>query len=86
MDTSASGPPDMRSGDVVCIMKGLDQVFILRPADREALHSNGVHPEEDLQGQSELFSLLGDAYVHGCMNGEASTGPGRGPDRDLVLA
>jgi hypothetical protein len=80
------GPPDMQEDDLVCIIKGEPSAYILRPADKESLLRNGVHPQSDLDAHPELFTLLGDAYLHGCMDGEAFTAPDREPDRDFILA
>lgn len=47
------GPDQMRGGDVVCVLSGVDVPLVLR-------HS----------GDSG-FEVIGDAYVHGIMDGEA---------------
>jgi hypothetical protein len=37
-------------------------------------------------GTLEIFEMIGDAYVHGLVNGEALTLPGRGEDREFAIA
>lgn len=48
------GPGDMQVGDTVVIFDGVDVPFILRR----------------LGGQQEAYRLIGEAYVHGAMDGE----------------
>lgn len=80
------GPFDMEAGDLVCIVPGTSVVLILRAVERETLLSSNIHPKEDLDRYTEFFHLIGDAYLHGCMNGEAFTAASRGPDREFVIA
>ena len=80
------GTADMRSGDMVCIVEGADAVFVLRRVDHKTVLSSGIHSQGDLDQHQELFSLVGDAYIHGCMYGEAFTASDRGPDREFALA
>jgi hypothetical protein len=80
------GTADMRSGDLVCIIHGACSVFVLRKLDHDTVLNSGVHAVEDLAGRSELFGLVGSAYINGHMHGEAFTAPGRGPAREFVLA
>ena len=80
------GTADMRNGDMVCIVEGADPVFVLRRVDHDTLLSSGIHSPEDLDQHPELFRLVGDAYIHGCMYGEAFTASDRGPDREFTLA
>lgn len=47
------GPVSMKEGDRVCMIRGAELLFVLRPADGE-----------------NTFTLIGEAYVHGCMDGE----------------
>ena len=80
------GPFNMEAGDLVCIVPGTPVVLILRAVDKETLLSSNVHSKEDLDGHTEFFHLIGDAWLHGCMNGEAFTAASRGPDREFVIA
>lgn len=48
------GPLDMQAGDTLAILNGVDVPFILR-------HEGG---------QAESYRLVGEAYVHGVMDGE----------------
>lgn len=52
-------PPGARAGDWVCLLYGLNTPFVLRPL------------VEGVEGQGEPMSLIGEAYVHGMMDGEA---------------
>lgn len=52
------GPPDAQVGDIACILFGCSVPVILRP-----------HP-----GQEKHFTLVGESYIHGLMEGEALTG------------
>ena len=54
------GPVDCQEGDVVCILPGSTVPLILRPAE-----SNTI---------DRIHYLIGDAYVHGIMYGEAVDG------------
>lgn len=55
------GPPSTRSGDQVWVFDGGNVPFVMRNLDEE-------------QGSCPRLSLIGDAYVHGIMDGEAMTG------------
>ena len=80
------GPFNMEGSDLVCIIPGTSVVLVLRAVERETLLSSNIHPKEDLERYTEFFHLIGDADVHGCMNGEAFTATSRGPDREFVIA
>ncbi|KAK4195558.1 heterokaryon incompatibility protein-domain-containing protein, partial [Triangularia verruculosa] len=54
------GPASAKAGDVVAILPGAEGPFILRHG----------HPESD-EEEERVMSLVGQAYVHGIMNGEA---------------
>jgi hypothetical protein len=41
--------------------------------------------KDDVDRHPELFSLVGDAHIEGCMHGEAFTASNRGPDRHFTL-
>jgi hypothetical protein len=55
------GPPDARSGDQVWILCGGQVPFVLRETHQESTAFDGACER----------SLVGDAYVHGIMDGEA---------------
>jgi hypothetical protein len=55
------GPPDARSGDQVWILCGGQVPFVLRETQQESTAFDGACER----------SLVGDAYVHGIMDGEA---------------
>lgn len=54
------GPKIAKPGDSVCVVLGSAVPFLLRPVG-ESIHDGK---------QSRQFQLLGEAYVHGFMNGE----------------
>ncbi|CEF76475.1 hypothetical protein FGSG_13424 [Fusarium graminearum PH-1] len=58
-------PPDTQVGDMICVFAGGKIPFIIRNLEK------GKEPSNDT-GEFELeCSLVGDAYVHGLMDGEA---------------
>jgi len=57
------GPCDMRDGDRVCIFGGGRVPFVVRSVD--------VPTSETSDSMSDRHYLIGDAYVHGIMRGEA---------------
>ncbi|MCJ1257316.1 hypothetical protein MMC24_005141 [Lignoscripta atroalba] len=61
------GPVEMESGDVVCVLKGGKMPFVLRELDDEVC--------EGCEGcggtERACHRLVGFAYVHGIMDGEA---------------
>lgn len=58
------GPPDIEVGDKICVFAGGKMPFIVRDVEDEA--QGGGTPETGTH-----FCLLGDAYVHGLMYGQA---------------
>lgn len=52
-------PPGAGTVDWVCLFYGLNTTFVLRPL------------VEGVDGQGEPVSLIGEAYVHGIIDGEA---------------
>lgn len=86
------GPPGLKVGDRICAFVGAETLFAVRetdpgsgPADIER-RSRLVEPPAPAQADQKTFRLVGDAYVHGLMFGEAFAAEGRGPTRQLVLA
>lgn len=53
------GPGKMRDGDIVVVVCGAEVPLVLRPVQEEGMAEDG------------LFELVGEAYVHGIMDGEA---------------
>jgi hypothetical protein len=51
------GPPRIEPGDIVCVFRGEPLPLILRPDPTSV-------------GDEEIFKLVGEAYVHGVMDGE----------------
>ncbi|EQB43487.1 hypothetical protein CGLO_17840 [Colletotrichum gloeosporioides Cg-14] len=60
------GPPDIEVGDKICVFAGGKMPFIVRDVEDET--QGGGTPETGTH-----FCLLGDAYVHGLMYGQAVT-------------
>ncbi|KAL9624732.1 MAG: hypothetical protein Q9160_001086 [Pyrenula sp. 1 TL-2023] len=52
------GPPDAQVGDIACILFGCSVPVLLRPS-----------PDRE-----QRFTLVGESYIHGLMEGEAITG------------
>jgi hypothetical protein len=52
-------PGDCREGDLVCIVYGCSVPVILRQVSTEE------------SGRNDHFVLVGEAYIHGMMDGEA---------------
>lgn len=63
------GPPDVLSGDMICVFESAFPVFVLRYRP----DSGGV------------ARVVGDAYVHGLMELSQMPNQGRGPDEVFVL-
>ena len=61
------GPYDVKVGDVVYILKGSNVPMVLR--NKSELTAR-LEPQEGNVHQIEVFSLIGDSYVHGIMDGE----------------
>ena len=80
------GPPDIRTGDLLCAFNITQQVLVLRAADVKTLQEGNIHSMSNLAKHSEFFHLIGDTYLSGCMHGAAFTAAGRGSDRMFVLA
>lgn len=75
-----------QAGDFVCILSDTRIPFILREkslSSKPTLPINGCSPRHNEQGalwqmaraapQDGVFELMGDAYIHALMNGEAAT-------------
>ncbi|ERF77194.1 hypothetical protein EPUS_06474 [Endocarpon pusillum Z07020] len=55
------GPKSLRPGDHIFVLLGARVPFILRP----------IAPAEDGRSSSAYYEMVGEAYVHGIMQGEA---------------
>lgn len=58
------GPPDTKVGDKICVLAGGKMPFILRDLEEGERGKNKSEP-------GTYCRLLGDAYVHGLMDGQA---------------
>ncbi|PVH96255.1 hypothetical protein DM02DRAFT_617342 [Periconia macrospinosa] len=56
------GPPDIQEADSVCILLGGSTPYILRPRHAHSLGARSL---------GAGYDFVGDAYVHGIMQGEA---------------
>jgi len=77
------GPSSMKKGDLVCVLLGSSVPFILRQSSEprvcvlEKLRVLVADPEEQNQAptcsqtHTRCYSLIGDTYVHGIMDGRA---------------
>lgn len=75
------GPQDLRAGDYVCVAFGSKVPFIIRRSEQHCcagttptvLVSGDNSPREQspCSSRHDTFHLIGDAYVHGIMDGEA---------------
>lgn len=72
------GPAAMAKGDMVQVMAGGHTPFVTRRIDKhEAVEVPGV-------GKQDCLSLIGDCYVHGIMDGEATSNGGRRLLQDTI--
>jgi hypothetical protein len=63
------GPPGMRPDDKLFVLLGCSAPIVLRPASRSASSQTSAH-------QSQMqYRVVGKAWVHGLMDGEALLGP-----------
>jgi hypothetical protein len=61
------GPQSMQIGDTVWIMPACSSLLVLRKSDEFSQSSSNGKPLNGIKHR-----LIGDAYVHGVMNGEAA--------------
>ncbi|KAI9702711.1 MAG: hypothetical protein M1820_006095 [Bogoriella megaspora] len=57
------GPPEMQDGDLIVVLVGGHTPFIIRKANKQEVDANS--------GRKQCYTLIGDCYVHGIMDGEA---------------
>lgn len=69
-------PPGASTDDIVSVFRGTQTPFVLLPA------SEGVDAEMG-SGSGGAYHLVGEAYVHGMMDGEAFRG--RPPLENVVI-
>lgn len=73
------GPAEVQPGDRICVFRSLTVPLILRRRDNPDL-------AEAEEGGRELFELVGEAYVHGIMDGEIYKNPREtSPDRLFAI-
>jgi len=59
------GPSSLQVGDKVYILKGANVPFLLREQEREDSREGATSNESEMN-----YKLVGEAYIHGIMNGE----------------
>ena len=84
------GPPTMEVGDSICVFPGAKLLYVLREVHHDSQESHGVQqgecsamPEERLF--EDRYKIIGEAYVHGFMFGEAFTASSRGNMRRFTI-
>ena len=65
-----SGPVYVTPGDLICVFRGVRLPLILRKLD---IQSSSLRMTFDLSKNHDRCQLVGEAYVHGIMHGEAYT-------------
>jgi len=63
------GSHNMKPGDMLCVFYLARPIFILRSDPRS----------------EEALKLVGDAYLHECMELESTSDAGRGPTVDFII-
>ena len=56
------GPEESETGDIVCVLYGCSVPVVLRVAEKQRVDGKVLH------------EVVGEAYVHGIMDGEFMTG------------
>ena len=64
------GPVYVTPGDLICVFRGVRLLLILRKLD---IQSSGFWMTFDSSKNHDQCRLVGEAYVHGIMHGEAYT-------------
>jgi hypothetical protein len=68
-------------GDVVCIVQGGQVPLILRPIPMDDLAA----PSTSVGAERQRFRLVGEAYIHGIMDGEQARWEGGGNTEDDII-
>jgi hypothetical protein len=80
------GPEWTKKGDVVCILFGCSVPVLLRKyVNNEAVKCSAVGDPEHNETDDVHYKIVGEAYVHGYMDGEASWGPNDSIAEDFLL-
>lgn len=66
-------PPGSEVGDMICILRGLNTPFVLR-------ETKSTGKRRTKRDKKRRVQLVGEAYIHGMMDGEAITIEDRGDD------
>lgn len=67
-------PPTAKEGDLVVVLSGRNVPYVLRQADSQTMHSgssSGMDKSCVSPLTTQKWHFIGEAYVHGRMNGEA---------------
>ncbi|KAI0428731.1 heterokaryon incompatibility protein-domain-containing protein [Xylaria sp. FL1042] len=73
--------PDVQEGDITTLVRGSAVPFILRSVDI----TDYMPDAKDLVPAGKAWRLMGTAYVHGIMDGEAITQKTLSPEQDFYL-
>jgi hypothetical protein len=84
------GPPTMEVGDSICVFPGTGPLYVLREIHHYTQESHGVQQREysampEKRLLEERYKIIGEAYVHGFMSGEAFTASSRGNMRRFTI-
>ncbi|KAH8726428.1 heterokaryon incompatibility protein-domain-containing protein [Phaeosphaeriaceae sp. PMI808] len=80
-------PLSSQAGDLVVILAGGRVPYILRPKPRSKLRdvkhalADILRHKPRMKSQNTKYTLVGDAYIHGAMDGEAFEGISEGDER-----
>ena len=84
------GPAAMEVGDSICVFPGARMLYVLREIHHGTQESHGLQqreysamPEKILS--EERYKIIGEAYLHGFMFGEAFTAGNRGNMRRFTI-
>jgi hypothetical protein len=80
----------MEVGDSICVFPGTELLYVLREVHHDTQESHGVQQSEysampEKRLLEDRYKLIGEAYVHGFMFGEAFTASSRGNMRRFTI-
>ena len=80
------GPELAKKGDVACILFGCSVPVLLRKfVNHEAVKCSASGDLENHESDDVHYEIVGEAYVHGYMEGEAYCGPHDTIAEDFLL-
>jgi hypothetical protein len=63
-------PAGAQASDLLCVLAGMHGLVVLRPVVQGELQGGSAAAEEQQQQKEERFTLVGEAYAYGIMDGE----------------